>query len=90
MADSNFKRSNNGKDQSLAEQAVSFFKEYILILQQTRARNGRGKENSWRGGEQKESMEGSRQKILLIQCHTLENQPKSKMKKNKIQNNSKM
>lgn len=84
MADSNFKHSNNGKDQSLAEQAASFFKEYILVLQQTKARNGRGKENSWRRGEQEESMEGSRQKILLIQCYTLENQRKSKMKKGKI------
>lgn len=49
MADSDFKHSNNGKDQSLAEPAASFLKEYILVLQ--RARSGNGKANSWRGEE---------------------------------------
>lgn len=64
MADSDFKHSNNGKDQSLAEPAASFLKEYILVLQQARA--GNGKANSWQGGESEESRGESRQKIPLI------------------------
>lgn len=66
MVDSDFKHSNNGKDQSLTEPTASFLKEYILVLQLPRVENGRGKENSWGGGKGGESRGEGRQKIPLI------------------------
>lgn len=63
--DSDFKHSDNGKDQSW-DPAPSFFKVYTLVLQQPRPGNGRGKGTAGGEGREERARKETGRNILLM------------------------